>query len=113
MELTELALILAINAIFTAIVGVIVGLAVSYFRDNTLDRKINNLAGDMDSLVDSINGKQGVTARREKSERQQSAMLEFATLMQQPNAKIDEVLKAVGGKYPDVAMDLMKKGLKI
>ena len=55
---------------------------------------------------------EGNKAKRDKAERQQAMMLEFAQAMKS-GANIEEVIKALGAKYPDIAMDLVKKGLKL
>lgn len=101
-------------------IGVFVGFIASFFiKEAYLTRKISRLEEenvDLDESLKALKQKewsaQGYTAKREKSERQSAMMLEFAQAMQS-GAKIEDVIKTIGAKYPDIAMDLVKKGLKI
>ena len=55
----------------------------------------------------------GLAVKQEKAERMQAAMLDFAQAMQAEGADKNAVIKAMALKYPDIAMDLIKKGLKL
>lgn len=60
------------------------------------------------SLIRAQSSQRGVDARVEKAERMNAAVVEAAQLLQE-GKKPDEILKALVPKYPDVAMDLVKK----
>lgn len=101
--------------------GLIIGALASFFlREKYLERKIARLESENSELGEHLYSYQqkernakGLMVQKEKAERQQSLMLEFAQLMQQPNPDVKQVLQSMASKYPDVAMDLVKKGLKL
>jgi len=110
METNDWMLLLAVIAVFSAIFSVLCAIALTYFRDF----RISRLEKAVDSMYHSNAAAMSASSRQEKAERQEAAMLAFASAMQKPDAKIADVLKEVGAQYPDVAMNLIKKaGLKI
>lgn len=60
------------------------------------------------SLIRGEASKRGVDARVEKAARMNAAVIEAAQMLQE-GKKPEEILKALIPKYPDVAMDLVKK----
>lgn len=60
------------------------------------------------SLENSIRGNKGVAVRAAKEERLSAAVAEGAAMMKQGQKPLD-VVKALAPKYPDVAMDFLKK----
>jgi len=101
--------------------GAITGFIASYFvKEAYLERKIKRLEEeneDLDaqvlSLKNAANNRIGIEARRDKAERMSGMMLEFATAMKEPNADIKAVMQTMATKYPDIAMELVKKGMKL
>lgn len=102
-------------------VGCIVGIIGSFFiREAWVERKLSRLQEENDALHEEIRnfqmerrGIKGNLAKADKAERMQSLMLEVAQAMQAPNANIQDILKGLALKYPDIAMDLVKKGMKL
>jgi predicted RNase H-like nuclease (RuvC/YqgF family) len=102
-------------------VGLVAGTVASFFlRDRWLEMRIKRLESANNELEEALfsaqqreRGNLGIKAKQEKTERMQSAILEFATAMKEPNAKVEEVAKSLFSKYPDLGMDLLKKGFKI
>lgn len=102
-------------------IGLIFGAIVAFFaKEAYLERKIKRLSEENEdmneeiiSLRNTLAGRAGLDARKEKSERMQQMMLEFAAAMKEPNADIKAIMPIMAQKYPDIAMDLVKKGLKM
>ena len=70
---------------------------------------LNNLIIRVESLENSIKGSKSSGARKEKEERINAALAEGAVLLEageDPKEIIPKMIK----KYPDVAMDIVKKG---
>lgn len=105
---------------YWVLVALIVGILASYLiKEAYLERKISRLEDeneDMDdeimSLRNTLKGREGVEVKADKAKRQQQAMLEFAMAMKE-GKPMAEVMQELAGKYPDIAMDLAKKGLKL
>lgn len=101
--------------------GLLIGAIVAYFaKEAFLERKIRRLSeenADLNqevlSLKNTLNGRAGLDAKKEKADRMSNMMLEFAAAMQVKDAKPVEVMKAMAAKYPDIAMELVKKGMKL
>jgi len=101
-------------------IGLFVGLIVLYFvREAYLERKISRLERENKELDEEVysyeqrdRNTKGLESKRDKAERMQSAMLEFAAAMKE-GVPLQDVLKALAAKYPDIAMDLVKKGMKV
>ena len=68
----------------------------------------NSIHNRVLSLENGIRGAKGVSARVEKEGRMALAIAEGAELMKNGSTPV-EVLAALGPKYPDVALDLVKK----
>ena len=102
-------------------IGLVIGFLCTFFaRELYMERKIARLEAeniDLDvqvkSLQNTLNGRSGIGAKKEKAERMQSLMLEFVEAIKVPDAKPGDVIKALALKYPDVAIDLVKKGIKL
>ena len=60
------------------------------------------------SLVRGEASKRGIEAKVEKTERMNAALVEAAQLLQD-GKKPEEIVKLLLPKYPDVALDLVKK----
>lgn len=103
------------------VLGVFFGMVLMFFvREKWLEHKIARLTDENSDLSEALysfqqkeRNQMGLQAKRDKAERQAAMMLEFAELAKQPNANVQEVIKVVAAKYPDLALDLVKKGLKI
>ena len=112
------AILISIVSMF---IGFTIGFAVSFFvRDALQTRTINRLYAENSRMEAELYankqreyGNAGNQAKREKAERMQGMIIEFAAAMKKPDAKIDEVVKGIATNYPDIAMDLVKKGMKI
>lgn len=63
------------------------------------------------SLENGIRGRKAVEVKADKEGRQAIALGEAAAMMKEGKLPID-VLKELGPKYPDVAMELFKKASK-
>jgi predicted SPOUT superfamily RNA methylase MTH1 len=102
-----------------ALIGLILGGIVAFLsKDGYYSKRVSRLEeliADQDEIIESYRNKEksvkGHLVKQEKAERMQSAMLEFAVAMKEPNANITEILKSMAAKYPDIAMDLAKKGM--
>lgn len=72
---------------------------------------------EAEEAIKEANGRllsaQGLLARKDKAERQQAMMLEIAEALKVEGAVPADVLKSMASKYPDIAMDLVKKGLRL
>lgn len=68
----------------------------------------SNLAGRLLSLENSIRGAKGVEARQGKEERMGLAIAEGAAMMKKGKNPVD-IIRELGPKYPDIALDLYKK----
>jgi hypothetical protein len=68
----------------------------------------SNLERRLYSLENSIKGSVGVAARAEKAERLTLAIAE-GTKMVQEGKEVKEVIKELAIKYPDVALDIVKR----
>lgn len=108
MELNDWAGIVAICAVFSGIFCLFSGLMMSYVRDY----RITKLEDAVESIRMGENSARGNAKRAEKAERMQQAMVEAASIMK--NDEIKDKQAAVLNlalKYPDIAMDLVKKGI--
>lgn len=102
-------------------IGALIGFICSFLvKESFIERKIRRLEAENDdldeqckNLQNTLNGREGLNARKDKAERMQGMMLEFANAMQAPDAKPQEIIKLIATKYPDIAMDLVKKGMKM
>lgn len=66
----------------------------------------------IESLENKIKSAQGVEVRTEKAQRLQGAVIEAAAIMKDENIPKEEktkALMALAAKYPDVALDLVRK----
>ena len=108
------------DTLLYALGGLIVGISGSYLlREAYIERKIKRLMEENEDLEaellscqNTMRSVEGNKAKRDKAERQQAMMLEFAQAMQS-GENIENVIKTLGAKYPDIAMELVKKGLKL
>jgi hypothetical protein len=112
MELNDLMLILGLNCVLSGVFSVMFAFIVGYVKDNSLSRRMTEVEHDFDKLVDTMNSKSGVSAKAEKKERTQMAMAEAMVLFQSGKPK-EDIFKELLAKYPDVAMDMAAKGIKL
>lgn len=105
MELFDLVLFLVSIVFGSALGAFFYGL----FRDRSLFSAVTSLETDVDSLQQSIRGQKSGVVRQEKAERINSAMAEAAILIKEGKQPMD-VFKELAPKYPDVALDLVKRG---
>jgi hypothetical protein len=112
MELNDLLLLLACNTLISGLLTLIFALVMSYFRDLSLTRRMTILEQEMDEFVQVQSGRLGASVKAEKKERTQMAMAEAMVLFQSGKPK-EEIFKELLAKYPDVAMDLAAKGIKL
>lgn len=102
LELNDILLLLGCEVVISGLFAVITTVALGWwYGERLLSLKMGGLSP------------KGVAERVNRAERQEAAMIEFAQGMQVQGAKPEDVLKAVGLKYPDVAMQLIKKGMKM
>lgn len=106
-------------------IGLIIGLISGFIlailaKEVWIQRKISRLESintdledEIESLRNRLNGRAGLDAKKDKAERLEKIMVEFAIAMKQPNANIAEVIKQTALANPDIALSLARKGLKI
>jgi len=100
-----------------------IGLVLAYFaarwalndRLKQTEQAFNELQADYDYLVDSRNGAKGAPAREAKEDRAEMALIEAATALNElpEGADPKPVIMGLVKKYPDVALKLVKKGVKL
>ena len=108
MDLVEWATIVVICGLLSGVFGAVFAYATVWLRDY----RVGRLEREVERLGMCWNSGKGNAARAEKAERMQTAMVEVAAIMKNP--EITDKQKAVMDlalKYPDLMMDLMKKGL--
>jgi len=101
-------------------IGLLAGGVVCFFvREKWLERKIARLTDENTLLDEELYSYQqkerntkGIQVKQEKAERMQAVMLEFAAAMKAGRPP-QEILQELASKYPDVAMELVKKGIKL
>ena len=109
---TETMLLYAVLTLALSLVlSVAVAAIASYFMNWEGNRRIASLTAKIENVEAIARGSKGNSRAAEKNERKDSAMIEALAIFQD-NAIPDKMqaLKALGLKYPDVAMDLLKKG---
>jgi len=98
----EIWKIVLVSGFFSGLFAVITALIVGLWYGNELHRA--KMAG-----ISPL----GVQKRLEKAERMDAALLRVGQLMQaEPKPEWGTVIKTIAAEYPDVAMDLAKKGFK-
>lgn len=100
--------------IFIGLIAVVIGSAVGGFVAVLLVQGYGytNLNFKLQRIENKIASAQGVEVKAEKGQRMQAALIEAAQIMKDENIPKEEKTKALMGlaaKYPDVAMDLVKK----
>jgi len=98
-----------VAALCGAIAGFFGGTIVSYLYSRA---SIASLEAQIVSMRMRAQQPDAVQARKDKAERMSSAMTEVLIGIKAEGAKPEEVIKAVAAKYPDVALDVVKKGMK-
>lgn len=112
MELTDLVVLGVACAFCSGLFSLLWVFVVSYFNTNNVNNRLSRLEADISSLEGRTNGREGAIRKAEKAERMQTAMVEVAAIMKNP--EIPDKQKAImelALKYPDIALDLVKKGL--
>jgi len=117
MELIDFGIIIGINGVLCAIFSGLFTVLYRYFFELRRDARLTDLEQEIDSILETIESirmkgysSKGVEARREKEERWQSLAVEAITAFKAGKPP-EEILKEVGPKYPDLALELAKKGL--
>jgi len=109
-----------IEYVLVAVVCLVVGTILAFLsRDTVYKRQIDSQNEYIEQLETEVKSwrmtekqQRGQLVREKNSERTDAAMMEFAQAVQ-AGQKPEEIIKALIPKYPDVAMRLAKKGLKI
>jgi len=108
MELNDWVLIVGICAVFSGIFSIFLGLIMGYVRDF----RVTKLEDAVESIRMGEYSAKGNAKRAEKAERTQQAMLEVAAIMKDPETKDKQgAIMNLAMKYPDIALDLIKKGI--
>lgn len=108
MELNDLVLIGLVSVTISAIIGVLI----AWIARGIRERDVGRLEMRVESLEMSRKGDLGNSKRAEKAERMQMAMVEVAAIMKNPEiADKQGAIMQLAMKYPDIAMDLLKKGI--
>ena len=108
MEVNDWILIVVFIASFSILFGILVGYISTLFRDY----RVSKLEKEVERLGAVQNSASGKVARQEKAERMQMAMVEVAAIMKNPEiADKQGAIMQLAMKYPDIAMDLLKKGI--
>jgi len=108
MELNDWMLILVVCGFFSGvftILGVVISTMIRDYRVSRLEQRADELSGRLANA--GLN-----SARRDKAEEMELAMAEAITAVQS-GKDIKEVLKETAMKHPNIALSLVKKGLKI
>jgi len=107
---------LLLNSVMPAFFGLIGGMTGAYIMHKKLDAEV---LGDIYGLKASFErhataelSQRGTAASQVSKERTEAALGEAVAALQ-AGTTWQEVLKAVGAKYPDVAMRLVKQGMKL
>lgn len=108
MEVNDWVLIVGICVVATGCFTVLAWSLMGYIRDF----RITKLENAVDSIQMTEKSAKGVSARAEKAERMQTAMVEVAAIMKNPEIPDKQgAIMQLALKYPDIALDLVKKGL--
>lgn len=109
-DVNDLVLLGLVSCAVSAIVCIIAAIIVFNLRS----RDVEGLYAKVESIDMAQRGATGRNVRAEKAERMNSAMFEAMTMYKE-GKPIQDILKEVGGKYPDVAIALASKfgGLKL
>ena len=116
MELTELLLIMGVNAMLCLVLSVLSAVVVRILLDKRRDSRIAYMEDDIESLKMTKLSEKGQVAKAEKAERVQMAMAELALLVKDGKMPEKATLLALAAKYPDVALThgaKLLKGLKL
>jgi len=104
MELQDIGIVALFSAIFS-VIAVHISLQ---FRDY----RVSKLEEAVEKLYASRANESSRNSRSEKAERMQMAMLEVGQIMKDPNvADKQKAIMGLAMKYPDLALDLLKKGI--
>jgi len=105
----EIVYIYIISAVLVGVFsGIITGVVLKYLADYSLMHRLASVEAEITRVKMGELSQRGNQAKREKEERMQAAMMEAMALIQQ-GAPVQDVIKQVAAKYPDIAMDLVKK----
>jgi uncharacterized membrane protein (DUF106 family) len=105
----EIVYIYIIGAVLSGVMsGIIAVVVLKYLADYSLMHRLASLEAEITKIKMGELSQRGNAARREKEERMQAAMMEAMALVQQ-GANVQDVIKQIGIKYPDIAMDMIKK----
>jgi len=108
MELNDWVLIVVFVALFSVLFGILVGYVSMVFRDY----RVSKLEKEVERLGMVQNSAGGKIARQEKAERMQTAMVEVAAIMKNPEIQDKQgAVMQLAMKYPDLALELLRKGI--
>ena len=109
MELYDLVILGCFSAVISGIFSIGAAMLMQYLSDKSVKNQLSEHAGAIESLQKASYGQRGASVKQEKSERVNAALAKAAILLKEGKQPI-EIMKQVASEYPDVAMDLVKKG---
>jgi len=102
-------------AVLTLALSVILSIAVaaiaSYFMNWEGNRRLASLTAKLENVEAIARGAKGNSRAAEKNERKEAAMMKAIAIIQDP--AVTDKMAAIKGlllEFPDVGMDLLKKG---
>jgi hypothetical protein len=103
-----------------AAVGLVVGLTMAYFAADALQKqrleRAKEYISELEDVIDSYKkaewGDRGRKKQAEQSERMDAAMMEIAVAIKAGKPPMDAIKELIP-KYPDIALRLAKKGMKL
>lgn len=93
------------------IAGFVGGLVSGWFSNYGQHVRIQSTEQQIQQLNNKIVSPKGVEVRQQKAEKMQEALTK-ALLLHKEGKTPEEILRILGPEYPDVIMDMVKKGLK-
>jgi hypothetical protein len=104
-EMMDLLVLGIVTSIISILIGIICGMVSHVIRNKDLGM----LIAKVDHIEMTRLSEKGANVRNEKRERTNMAMAEAAALYQS-GKKPEEIMKELLPKYPDIALELVKKG---
>lgn len=124
MELMDFAVLGVAIVGCSAFFSLISSFAVAYIKDLRLEKRINALEKDLESLEDSVNGRKGQEVKHEKNERLQNSLIKAGLQIKkamEDKMPPEQMMKELAPKLiadfamenPDVAIAAAKKNLRL